>query len=99
MATKDMKVTGLIVHSANKFELRGTGIGNSLQKITVTKDTNGGVPASGLVTGTVSDVSANITEASQQVWNELNAKLAHFPFKVTTHHTGTKVSDLTFGSV
>lgn len=100
MSHKDMKVTGLVIHNSDKFELRGSGLGSSLQSITVNKDLNGPPPSAGTASGTVGNNSANISAASVEVWDDMNAKLVSFPFKATVTYTGsTTVTDLSFGNV
>jgi hypothetical protein len=94
MTTKSMKVTGLGVQSFTKFDLKGTGIGCNLKRITVTLDATP-PPAVGKASGTVGDVSADL-KASQSVWDDMNAMLVSFPFKATIEFTGTAASDLTF---
>ena len=104
MPNLNMNATGLIIHSTNKYELRGTPVGGShLTQIKITKDTNGIPPNHGKVDGSVASpnaTSADITQASIEVWNELLNALMSFPFKATVVcDTDTHVADLTFGPV
>ncbi len=100
MATKSMRVTGLGVQSFTKFDLKGTGIGSNLKKITVTLDTSP-PPSPGTASGSVGDVSADL-RASQSVWDDMNEMLTSFPFQATIHYTGSgvnTVNDLTFAEI
>ncbi len=103
MPIKEMRVTGLVIQSTNTYQLRGTGINNQLTSITVTKDTNGEPPAAGKASGSVGDISANVSQASLSVWNDMLAKFASFPFKAIVEYTGNTgsgaVTDLSFGNV
>jgi len=99
MSHKDMKVTGLVIHNSDKFELRGSGLGSSVQSITVNRDLDGSPPSPGSASGTVGNNSANIL-ASGEVWHDMIAKLVSFPFKATiTYTASTTVTDLSFGNV
>jgi hypothetical protein len=100
VATKRMKVTGLTVQSFTKYDLKGTGIGCNLKKITVTLDTSP-PPSPGAASGSVGDVSADL-KASQSVWDDMNVMLTSFPFEATIHYTGSgvnTVNDLTFDEI
>jgi hypothetical protein len=100
VSTKSMRVTGLAVQSLTKFDLKGTGIGSNLRKITVTLDANP-PPSPGAASGSVGDVSADL-KASQSVWDDLDEMLASFPFEATIHYTGSgvnTVNDLTFAEI
>lgn len=95
MATKSMKVTGMTVQSATKYDLRGGGLGSNLKKITVTLDSTP-PPVEGAATGLVGDQAADIY-VSPSVWADVNTMINSFPFKATVHFTGTTtVTGLTF---
>jgi hypothetical protein len=104
MSNLTMKATGLIIHSTNKYELRGTPLGGGhLTQIKITKDTNGPPPNHGKAEGSVASpnaTSADISQASIEVWNELLNALMSFPFKATVVcDSDTHVADLSFGPV
>jgi hypothetical protein len=100
VSTKSMRVTGMGVQSFTKFDLKGSGIGSNLRKITVTLDTSP-PPSPGTASGSVGDVSADL-RASQSVWDDMNEMLTSFPFEATIHYTGSgvnTVNDLTFAEI
>jgi hypothetical protein len=97
MATIVMTVNTVVPQSLNAYELRKAAV-SGFRRIVVARDVDGLPPTdppAGQARGTVGATAADI-RASQQVWNELNAKVPAVPFTATIHHTNNVVSDLTF---